>query len=1445
MIEKRIRINTIQVFVLLLLIVITALIFSPIQKEVNRRIEIIKTEVVNYLQQKIDRKISYENISPSIFRFLEFRDLIIYKKGDSRKELIRIKQIRVYFNILKLFSSNPAEAFEELSIENSFFSFNTEHDEDLIELFRKLAFGREVSGDVKLSGKNLSINVQFNRGNFKIERLFFSLNSNGKTTNIQLRGETRADFSTHNALAGIRELKTGIRVSGKVGSNIEWTDLKISFNQFNSNVISLNKQTFLVSYRDNQWIVRKIEDKAPLDFKLTFDVESEKFSVHFAMDNFVPDHYFSLGKDIKSYGHWLNTVLKGEGELVYNLREKYYTYSATMRALIDNKQVSEKVQLFTRLSGNRDYIILPELSLTSESGNIEFSGDVNLKDFLPAGKIALNDVKYLNGERVNGEFGLERKNGYLSITGREMSIGEAEFTDLDLSLLFHRTNIDFLFSTSLREPVSDENKPGSIRAEGSIHFKPELFLKLAVDLENVSPDKIYTLANISQDIIPYQLLERVELSSEIFLTSNFKDFSFASPYMKITDKNNKNNYIRISTWGNNRELEIDEFEVSWDSHRVSGSITGMYNFGKALNFQAELYADNTPYQFEGFFLPGEGVVVQGDYDLNVVALKIGSKFFFRFKIDKMPLPFKDTLTYISLNIEGNYLNREHWEILIEESSLSNLPLFTGKQNKLSLSARVTAERGEIYRLAYEDSISTLIGNGELKLDLSNSYEGEGWVQLNNLTGNEQYEAHIALQNEKMEGTVILTQAPLTRLVDSPIEGAVSGFASFSGSYPNLNLNANLKMERGRLYSDPFTFESSFSITNERLTINQLSVNYLTNNFRNGSGELLLSNGQFHFSSEYSGRFQGEPIGGLIDINGVTEVSSKEEMLEGLLQQKMEGTISLSNIFKGKNSFPGWEIRFKKTERELSFYRWPDYAIVGSLINNEEFNFSLSHPLPISLSARGTLKGNTLQARLDDVLLDFEALNTLFSIPYFRIKKGIARGALDISGPLNDPDFFGTLFVKNCQAKIPPVPEKIGEFDATLHFNGKTFFIEKERLQVGNGEANARATFAIDHWIPMEYEIFVKTVEKKKVHITDTFIDYIWIDGYGAGTLHITGDFQGLSLKGSVEISNCRITLGGEGGEEKEETNGIGREFSLLVDLNVTTGRQMEFLWPTKEFPVLRGFAETGERVSIRYDGFRETYSVKGDVRIKGGQVYYFSRNFYLKDGMISFNENENKFDPHLSVLAEIREVTSDGEDVKIYLVADNNPFSRFSPRFESEPPLPDTEILAMLGENVIAEFGGQNINLTSTLLLTGDILLGQFGLLRTFEDRVKEIFKLDLFTIRTQMFQSLVREKVLKEDTVTQVESTSTFGRYLDNTTLFLGKYLSDDIFLEAMVRLRSRNNYYTEADVMEELKIESEISIEWKTPIALIELTFLPDVNDLFSSLEKTKLALSWRFSY
>jgi hypothetical protein len=358
-----------------------------------------------------------------------------------------------------------------------------------------------------------------------------------------------------------------------------------------------------------------------------------------------------------------------------------------------------------------------------------------------------------------------------------------------------------------------------------------------------------------------------------------------------------------------------------------------------------------------------------------------------------------------------------------------------------------------------------------------------------------------------------------------------------------------------------------------------------------------------------------------------------------------------------------------------------------------------------------------------------------------------------------------------------------------------------------------------------------------------------VDGSASGQVRIAGDERKTTVTGDLQVGDCKIALG-------DFTQGkfVPEDTPTFVTLTAQTGKRVEFYWPTENLPVLRTIASPGGKIVVTYRGDTGAYTVKGTAGVQGGEIYYFDRSFILKKGSITFNEDQSTFDPRITASAEVREWDPfTGEEVKIFLDADSA-LSKFSPRLSSVPARTETALLAMIGAPILTRTEAQGPVMAAALVYSD--ILSQTWLLRPFEQKVRQILNLDMFSVRTQLLQNLVAQKLF-----------GTTLNPLDNTSVSLGKYVGNDLFWEMLVRLQSPplptgaplppgslqyGQFQTGVSqppgglplAGAGLRPELELSLEWATPLFLLTWSWVPQhPESLF--LVDNSLAFSWRFSY
>jgi hypothetical protein len=405
-------------------------------------------------------------------------------------------------------------------------------------------------------------------------------------------------------------------------------------------------------------------------------------------------------------------------------------------------------------------------------------------------------------------------------------------------------------------------------------------------------------------------------------------------------------------------------------------------------------------------------------------------------------------------------------------------------------------------------------------------------------------------------------------------------------------------------------------------------------------------------------------------------------------------------------------------------------------------------------------------------------------------------------------------------------------------------------RVGSGTGVVSGWFRFERWIPNLFNLDIRVSPQTPIPAALN-INGVVARGSTAGNVVISLEDMVLSLKGDLMVQDTEIGLSASGLGQMADSS--PSQISVQTDLTLTTGRKVEFVWPDRNFPVLRAYADMGTSLRLSSDSLNNRFSMLGDVHLRSGEILYIDRSFYLQEGTLFFNENETSFNPRITARAEIRDRTDDGP-VTISMIIDNAPLMSFTARFESNPPLSQVELLSLLGQSPLGSPADQDDYRNLIVSATTDVL-AQFGLIRRLERTVRDFIQLDMFSVRTQVLQNMVfraagiggREaNSTSLNTFDEGERSSAVGNYFDNTTVYLGKYFGPNMFLQGMFAFRYDEERRNQEGlpIYQGLTLEPDISFELRNPLFDVRLNLTPlhpenlFVNDL-------SFTLTWRRSF
>ena len=1154
--------------------------------------------------------------------------------------------------------------------------------------------------------------------------------------------------------------------------------------------------------------------------------------------------------------------------MTWHARTGRLEYEADASALLEDQLPIHEVTLSTSVRGSEKEAFFAPLRLASSDGTAEFSGSVSFDTFYPSGVLSLADVSTGYGESVNANLAIDRQNDRLSVHATSFQVGELGFDAFQLILSPIAGGAASYFQYLVRRfsargsraghrPASPWKGPAESRVPGGAGIRfPAPAVSVSANLTNVPPAKLYHLLagagrlSVEQQDV-FNVLAHYSVSTEAVVSTDFSHLSLAARSVTVTSNDDPGTAFHFGLAVDKSHLSVNGFSGAWKGIGIQGGFDGDLAESGQIGFAANLALMGNSYFFTGRYSRSAGLTASGSFGLSVSAIPIRSGgALVKLRGERFPIPLQNGPMPVSFDVSGLVTPEGEWAADVADITIFDLPLPEMLHARVQMSGRVTPRLLEIARLTITDSTNTLTGSARADVAslgdpfdprFMDSLSIQGSAALRGSAGLETYGVKGGLAKGVLGVAVQFDGVPVQRLGTAAIQGTLSGSGTVSGTLNVPVVDVSVSLKQGKLGTDPLLLDGRMIVGPDGFKVQSVSAAYLAHKLSGGEGSLDVTKGTFSFKGLFQTEVFADTVAAAVGLDGSYTNPGGTLSPARVFDLGLQGKLSLNGIKVAGTELPSWGVSFRTTAGRISFDGGPGNSMHGWLDPQLAFSAVLQDPLPITGTVQGRITQDRIHAAFNVDGLDLLVLNPILKspplnmgggpTPVVHFTAGVASGKLVVDGEVNDPDITGQLDIVGGGILTAYSPDEAGPIRTSLIFDGKGFHTPKTFATAGNARMSAQASFTIDHWIPLTWDIAMATEAQTSVRLRARF-GVMRAEGSASGTLHVSGDDRKTNIAGSLLVSDCRITLG-----QTQAAKWVPEESPTYADLTVQTGRRVEFQWPSVDVPVIRTGASPGGKVDITYRGDTGAFTVKGATGVQGGEIYYFDRSFIMKKGSITFNENETTFDPWITARAEVREWDpSTSTEVRIFLDADS-PFSKFSPRFSSDPPRADSDLLAMIGAPIVNRAETQGIGMAA--FVYSDIV-GQNLILRPFETKVRQVLNLDMFSVRTQILQNLVAQKVL-----------GTTVNPLDNTSVSLGKYLGNDLFLELLVRLQqpqipvavvtSGGGLIAEST---EVQPDLELSLEWATPFFLLNWSFLPKHPETMF-LSDNSLSFSWRISY
>ena len=1419
----------------------------------------MREETIANLFQQLDYDISYRDISPSLLRAFEIRDLAISNRESADRPLVFVRHLRLRYSLSRLVTSrDPVSALREIQLVDSDFTLDLDGDQGLGVLLQALsvavrggddALGSHALPPMNLAGANLGVIIEGRGTRVELRELYFRVRA-GERLRITASGNVAALLASplSPALVGNEFLEADFRISGSAAPNFSEVDATIRVPGLTTSSFSVEPLTLQVAAGGDSVHVTKAEDRLPVDLNFAYNLTSGRSELRLAADRLPVVDALQFDETGPVFEILQRAVVTGNVGWTQD-PEAGTRYDGELSARIAATGDRPAAEVVVAAGGDGERVVVSKLDARIDQTGVQFVGDVLLDPLAPQGDLVVTAVPDLfGGTPLRARLSLRRRGSGFDLHGDRLTFGDTEIRTFAANLRPLRAGQP-RFRYQARMEL-EQDSANSIACEGLLDLRAGGEMSFDALVTDVAAGTLYRLAAPSDQRQPWvdSTLDSLLVTATVAGSTDFASVQLGRSNVRVLDRLERESRLRFRLGREQDDWLLDGLAAQWGGFQISGEAR-VTPAGEGLDVAANFTVNDEPLFLRVAHRPGEGITASGSHQLTLDAeYPAAGGVSFRGSVAELPIqwtreqpPLRTTMAF-----SGAVSESAEWSLRSDAVTVAGIPFLDRRGAELEFGFRASANGASLEPVLVRDAGTELTGSGSV------AYGGEhgaiaGRLALSDGTGRERYTVTASLDEGQLDGSAEFSGVPLSRIGEFPITGDLRATVTASGPTQELAWGAAVNLDNGRFNEEEVSLAATVDLSQGSLVLDRISFDLLSHHLRNGRLTYDRASAQARFDADYSAEYFGDPVAVHLRVTADDLEVADDGNLRAAFAAGVRAVLQTSDLHVAGDPLDDWKLQLVVANGEtgrptgeprdnvvVHFDGGPHEAFKGFISTLGQFQVHVrGEPYPLRGTATGSISDGAISADVELDEADARVINELLGDSPISVQSGVASGTARVEGPLNDPDLWGQLRVVGGSVASTLSPQVIGPFAVDLTLEEKALFISGFASESGRAlPVTLGGVATVERWVPAAYRLNLATSGAAGIAIDHQF-GPMQFSGYATGAITVAGTPGGVSISGRVQAEQADISIA-------EVAAGQEQADPLAVDLTITTGRTVEFTWPTAQFPILRVMLVPSEQVRIGYDGLAGSFSVDGSVDVRSGDLFYFNRQFRLRDGRIGFSENENRFDPRLEVRAETRERDANGDPVRIILEAETtlNQFSPETVRLVSDPPQGALALDALVRDPLAGESaevtGGAGV---SAAAFSGD-LLAQVALLQPVERALREALGVDMVSIRSPFVQNLVLDGLAtpaEDGTAAQV------GNPLDNTSLSFGKYLGSDLFLTMLLRLDTpANSSSSEPPLLSDI----ELSLEWATPFFMLEWSFLPrNANTLF--VTDNAITLRWGWSY
>jgi hypothetical protein len=1464
-----------MIFILLFLMAL--LLVRPVNRYLSATVKTYAENLRKGLEERTGLTFSYTSLSPSILSAIRMKGIVVTDTATGKK-ICTVKKLVLSYRLGSIIKGKSERALTDLTLSGLTVEYDVIQNKavtwKIMQILQSDSVSRD-SAEITLPGflpfsmhvRNASVHYRDKKADIllAVHNISILKNSSGHSFAFSITGQIHAGTDNDTVFT------SDFSAAGSLTENLENSNIRVHLSRLSYRKYKINSFNFIAAYGGHSLQFKTLRNEFPLYAELTVNTESGESVFSVKAEKLYPFYSVEIDRppEIVRKLYDLRTDFELSG--AYTLKTGLFSYKSSGIISVPSEFIPEGCSIKYSLSGDKNSLSIPGLSIYGKNYDIYYSGAYNIRQMRPSGTAEIRRLVLPNGGIISTDIYFDAlKKGFMCFAP-QLYLNDQAFTALQLSVIPQKESVDFSFE-GYDYSHTEADTPGSIKFDGSYLFGTK-YIQTSISFSNFYLDSLATaiafplkgkhasqLRKLASHLKPYIF------SGELYVSSDLSTVSYNIPYSVVANTQKERQLLVFSLDGNRESCQISRFDLLYGDQVLA--MTAMAEMLPGTNeafFSSDITFNSVPYKFTGR-LSDRWFDITGDYGFHATASfnpspvnMLEPLFSGSIHMDAFPLALQKYIftvssdaTFSGSEADGFSCNISQFELQEPSGKLVLSP-------KLTLTGILNKYGFIVNSFAYSDAVSALTGSGDFLWNIndgifdsanaeftaSSMLSSETWKLSGSVTNPDRVPFSVAniKKNMYFSGQAEIKDFPSSRLFSGQADSdSLSAVLAINGTLENPYLSLNVTRSSVSVLGSPMVFSGNVMLEDNLLHVSDTSLQWLMMNLSGLDAQYSVNNGSGSATTTFDAKYLQQTVNIPLTIN-VDSVSKSENspIPESYIIKIQSDNVS-GSLFSAPFAAGFTLIR---TKGRFDIYSSGALSISGSVQDTGEILLGTGDGCPIQANVSGfvrTDKGMAL--KVDGINADLSNFSHLLSYPFLAVYKGTVAGSFTITGFASDPEFNGNLTVANPELNLPIIiPEHWTAARMNLNIQNSELSMDDTEFSVRGNPVSVNLNLSFDRWNFNELVIGIKTAPDIYIP-ADVNLGQIRITGQGSTDIQISvmpdhTEITGkvLARNTSVNIATSALTAAAadaveNGGTLKQSADLEG--YGIVVSLDIIMGQKVQIFLD----PMLRGVAIPNTELSLLFDSMENRLQLNSDVKFRGGEIVYLNRNFYMREGRIVFSDKQDIMDPVITVRAETRERDDDGNQVTIILSAENQPFSRFSPILSSTPAKSENEIMELLGQIV----AGDSQNIGSLLLSTGDYAV-QVTVMRKIENALRDLCNFDIFSIRTMVLQNAMKQGL----NLNTGSSKITAGNFFDNSTVYIGKYFGSQLYTDALLHWSYDETRVNDRTTTGGLVFQPEFGLEMSSPFVNIRWSIAPDIDSMKNNLwiPNTSVTLSWKFTF